>query len=334
MSDWLLIDGARRMLADTCTYEAVQEAEVNGWSDAVWNRLRESGFSDLSSIPLEDAIAILELAGEHAAPVPLAETALAGWLLGAGAPESVSVAPANELRLADGVVSGVAGRIPWGRRTEHVVAVIGADAIVLPLSAAARVEHRTNLAGEPRDDLLFDRAAPVDVRPAACELRERGALVRAAQMSGALGAMARLTIAYAGERRQFGRPIAAFQAVQQHLVAIAQDASLIATAVEAATRTAAQGPAMFEVAAAKLLASQAALRATRAAHQVHGAMGMTQEYRLHHFSRRLWAWRSEYGDEQYWARRVGRAVAASGAERLYPIITGGSTAIPNLEDAP
>ena len=50
---------------------------------------------------------------------------------------------------------------------------------------------------------------------------------------------------------------------------------------------------------------------------------MTQEYRLHHLSRRLWAWRNEYGDEQHWASRLGGAVAADGAE-LYPLLAGGS----------
>ncbi len=333
MTDWLLIDGVRRMLSDTCTYEAVQMAETDGWSDVVWDRLQAGGFSDLAAVPLEDATAILTLAGEHAAPVPLAEAALAGWLLGAGVPGRVSVAPAGDLRFADGVVSGVASRVPWGGAVEHVVAVIGADAIVLPVAAASQVEHRTNLAGEPRDELVFDRAGPLDVSPAACELRERGALTRAALMSGALSAMARLTVAYAGERRQFGRPIAAFQAVQQHLVAIAQDASLVAIAVETAARAATRGPAPFEIAAAKLLASQAALSASRAAHQVHGAMGMTREYRLHHFTRRLWAWRSEYGDEQHWARRLGGSVAAAGADWLYPAITGGSHVLSELESA-
>ena len=56
-------------------------------------------------------------------------------------------------------------------------------------------------------------------------------------------------------------------------------------------------------------------------------MGMTQEYRLHHFSRRLWAWRHEYGDEQHWASWLGGAVAAAGADSLYPAITSGSAVI-------
>jgi acyl-CoA dehydrogenase len=326
VTDWLLLDSARRILADTCTHEAVQEAEAVGWSDAVWTALERSGYGDLTSIDLEDALALLTLAGEYAAPVPLAEAALAGWLLGTTPPPSVSVAPRGDLRLANGAVSGTAQRVPWGRAVEHVVVVIDGQAVVLP-TCAARIEQQTNIAGEPRDLLVFEQAVAEDVRPVNCDLIERGALTRAAMMSGALTAMARLTIAYAADRRQFGRPIASFQAVQQHLVAIAQDASLVAIAAQAAAQAAKQGRATFEIAAAKLLASQAALTATRAAHQVHGAMGMTQEYRLHQFSRRLWAWRSEYADEQSWVRRIGRVVASAGADQLYPAITGGSAVI-------
>ena len=37
------------------------------------------------------------------------------------------------------------------------------------------------------------------------------------------------------------------------------------------------------------------------AHQVHGAMGFTYEHSLHHFTRRLWAWREEFGNESFWA---------------------------------
>ena len=62
------------------------------------------------------------------------------------------------------------------------------------------------------------------------------------------------------------------------------------------------GSGAVQTAVAKLLADQAATDATRHAHQAHGAMGMTCEYPLHHVSRRLWAWRSEYGDERTTSR--------------------------------
>lgn len=322
MSDWLLIDGARRLLADTCTYEAVQAAEADGWSSTVWDALTGAGYGSISELALGDALAVLTVAGEHAAPVPLAEAALAGWLLDEPLPGRSGVAVAGELRLRDGRLSGTV-RVPWGHAVERIVAVADGRAVVVAVASAARIERHTNIAGEPRDTLAFEDVAPEDVRPAACDLRERGALTRAALMAGALTAMARLTVAYASERRQFGRPIAAFQAVQQHLVVIAQEACLVGAAAEGASAMAGS----FEIAAAKAAASRAALTATQAAHQVHGAMGMTQEYPLHHFSRRLWAWRSEYGDEQYWAARLGGAVVAGSAENLYPTITGGSAAL-------
>ena len=150
-----------------------------------------------------------------------------------------------------------------------------------------------------------------------------GQLCLGHELVGAGRTMLDLARRHALERIQFGRPIASFQAVQQHLVAIAQEASLVGVAAEGAARV----PGSFEIAAAKVVASRAALTATRAAHQVHGAIGMTQEYRLHHFSRRLWAWRNEYGDEQHWAARLGSTVAAAGADNLYPAVTGGSAVI-------
>ena len=80
----------------------------------------------------------------------------------------------------------------------------------------------------------------------------------------------------------------------------------------------------FEIAAAKLLANRAAVTAGRAAHQVLGARGVTREHPLSLETRRLWSWRSEYGDERYWGKRLGTAAVRAGADRLYPAITAGS----------
>ena len=153
---------------------------------------------------------------------------------------------------------------------------------------------------------------------------------RVALMAGALERMSEITIEYTNERRQFGKAVATFQAVQEHLVHAAQDAAVVSMAATAMAGALARGDARFEIAAAKLLATRAATSATRAAHQAHGAMGMTREYPLHHFSRRLWSWRSEYGDERFWGATLGRAVAAAGADALYPVVTGGSTVLVDL----
>jgi acyl-CoA dehydrogenase len=56
-------------------------------------------------------------------------------------------------------------------------------------------------------------------------------------------------------------------------------------------------------------------------------MGMTREYPLHHLTRRLWSWRSEFGDERRGSRALGDVVVAAGADQLYPLITGGTSAL-------
>jgi acyl-CoA dehydrogenase len=79
------------------------------------------------------------------------------------------------------------------------------------------------------------------------------------------------------------------------------------------------------VAAAKSVAADAATIATAAAHQAHGAMGMTQEYPLHSLTRRLWAWTREYGTGAQSADELGAIVAASGPDSLWPTIASGGT---------
>jgi len=246
-----------------------------------------------------------------------AESALASWLVGEKV-EGATVAPEPLPELA-----GSARRVPFARDAERIVVVAG-GAVHVIAREDVRIEPGVNLADEPRDTVILDgvRAEPVH----ACDpdaLRLRGALTRARQMADALARVSEMSVAYAGERKQFGRPIARFQAVQQHLVTIAQHAALAGVAV--ARAEAREGA--FEIAAAKLLANRAALVAGRGAHQVHGARGTTRDHPLHEDTRRLWAWRAEYGDETYWRERLGAAVTAAGADRLYPAITGGSAVL-------
>ena len=77
----------------------------------------------------------------------------------------------------------------------------------------------------------------------------------------------------------------------------------------------------FEVATAKIRAGESAGLAASIGHQVHGAIGFTDEYRLHYLTRRLWSWRSEYGSESYWAQKIGKAVITGGADNLWADIT-------------
>ena len=153
---------------------------------------------------------------------------------------------------------------------------------------------------------------------------ERTALGRAALMAGAVSAVAATTLRYSGEREQFGRPIARFQAVQAHLVTIHQQAAVVASAIDGAVAAVELGRGSFEIACAKMLADRTAQLVTAAAHQTHGAIGMTKEYPLHYLTRRLWAWRDEAGGHHRRADRLGAALVACGRDALYPAVQSGS----------
>ena len=49
-------------------------------------------------------------------------------------------------------------------------------------------------------------------------------------------------------------------------------------------------------------------------------MGYTHEHTLHHFTRRVWAWRDEFGNESWWQQRLGRHLAVLGAGGLWDFL--------------
>lgn len=341
----LLTEVATGLFRDLCPPEAVTAAEETGWAGPLWDSLADAGFP-LVSVPedaggsggsIADACAVLRVAGRFAAPVPLAETGLlAAWALAAAGlalpagPATVAVGrPDDAVELTGGPgrwrVSGRLHRVPWARAAERVV-VLAPQRFVLSLTPPPSVERGHNLAGEPRDTVLLDDVAVPDDAVARAPdhvtseaLVLRGALARANLIAGALARVTELTVRYTGEREQFGRPIARFQAVQHHLVRIAEEAQ----AAGMAAAVAASEPGFFEVAAAKIVAGEAASAAAKAAHQAHGAIGMTREYELGQLTRRLWAWRDEFGGERHWSARLGGHVAGLGADGLWPRIATG-----------
>lgn len=238
--------------------------------------------------------------------------------LGGGVP--VPWAGRDQLCLDGFDVSGTVGRVPWARRASRVALALDGRVYFVGLEDT-EIRPGVNLAGEDRDTVVLDR---VQARAAdgldPDSLLLRGALVRVAMMAGALERLSAIALQHARDRIQFGRPIGSFQAVQEHLVTIAQQAALVGVAADAAIELGRP----FEIAAAKLLAGRAGVRAGRAAHQVLGARGVTLEHPLSLETRRLWAWRSEYGGDRYWADRLGTGALHAGADRLYPTITAGS----------
>jgi len=207
----LLGDTVTRLFTDLATKELIEAAEKGTWPDKLWRALEEGGLT-LPLVAEEsggaggtwlDAHVVVRASGRHTAPVPLAETIIAGWLLGRAGlavpfgPMTLAPVHADErLTLARSggavVVSGRATRVPWGRNAEHVVIVGELDGrltVALIARGAATIEDDRSLALEPRDTLIFRdaravAAAPADVAADAIYLY--GAMARAAQMAGSL----------------------------------------------------------------------------------------------------------------------------------------------------
>jgi acyl-CoA dehydrogenase len=344
----LLADTVTRLFSDLVTKELIESAERGVWPDKLWRALEEGGLT-LPLVPEAaggaggtwlDAHVVVRAAGRHTAPVPLAETIVASGLL-AGAGLDVPLGPLTlapvhggetlSLTRAGGGwrLRGAASRVPWGAAAGHVVVlgeVDGRAMVALVGRDAARVTTDRNLALEPRDTLTFDNAPVLAAAPAAPgagaqTITLHGALVRSAQMAGALESLLRQSVRYTTERRQFGRPIGSFQAIQHQLAVLAGHAAAAGIAAERAFAAADTGHAAFHVAVAKIRAGEAAGIAAGIAHQVHGAIGFTYEHSLHFATRRLWSWRAEFGGEGHWAGELGRRVTARGADALWPDLT-------------
>ena len=145
-------------------------------------------------------------------------------------------------------------------------------------------------------------------------------------MTGALEAILNLSVDYAGERVAFERKISKFQAVQHELAKLASEtaAAIAASGAAAASMGDAEtfdDRTFLEVASAKVRVGEAAREGAAIAHQVHGAIGFTEEYILHRFTRRLWSWQDDFGSESVWAAQIGAMICAGGPDQLWSTIT-------------
>lgn len=182
----------------------------------------------------------------------------------------------------------------------------------------AELDLTASIAGEERGSA---KLVDVPVQTIEGDVHALGALARTAQIAGAMDAALAMSVDYVNQRQQFGRALAKFQAVQQSLATFACEAAAANCAAIGVGQAMARGGAAYEIAAAKLRANRAAGTGAALAHQVHGAIGFTHEYALHPITRRLWAWRSEFGNDAYWAGILGPQVVARGADQFWADIT-------------
>ena len=310
-----LADQATRVLDDAADVATLRAVEDGGFPHAAWDAVQALGLGGAlvpedrggAGLGFLDVVPVIEALGRAGAPVPLAESIGAGALLAAAG----IAAPEGVLTFA---AAGAA--VPWGRHAAHVALVDGARVALYP-AAALRWAEATNTAREARDrPQVIGTPIAQGTLPNAWGAEAAlsvTALLRSAQIAGAMQAALALAVDHANTRKQFGRPIGRFQAVQQQLAVFAAEASAVSVAAAAAARAADRrgvAGAAFEIGCAKVTSGEAAAKGAAIAHQVLAAMGITEEHSLHHLTRRLWSWREEGGSERFWSARLGALVQA------------------------
>lgn len=301
------------------------ELGVSG-DEGGWDQIEEVGLADLLVAEdaggfggsWDDARVVFRLAGYHGLAQPLVEAALSRYVASrAGREGAGALAGSAEGTFAQGRFTGQLASIAGPHGARYLVAPFEGAALIIEL-ADVQMGEGAAISGEPRLCAQVEDAPALKVDD---DILALAAFARAAQIAGALDAALGRSVEYVNERQQFGRPLAKFQAVQQSLATFACEAAAANCAAIGAAQALDRGEASFEIAAAKLRANMAAGTGASIAHQVHGAIGFTEEYPLHHLTRRLWTWRSEMGGDAYWAKLLGERVLARGADQFWPDMT-------------
>ncbi|MDQ2140275.1 acyl-CoA dehydrogenase family protein [Alcaligenaceae bacterium B3P038] len=307
-------------VADNDGDSAHHDAAIEAALDAAWLACENAGFADAllpeaaggSGLTLDALFTTALAAGRHALPVPLIHTALIAPALHAAG----IMRPAGSIALApfaqrDGTHLHVRA-LPWGKTARWVVAQCADDTRLLDVSEA--VMTADSAYGSLQADLRWPQTAGIAV--AIDNVATLAATAYTGQIAGAMQRVLEMTVGYAEDRKQFGKSIGKFQAIQQQLSVMAEHVAAARIGAQMAFQSTTAQPDPLLAAVGKRAASAGAPVIAATAHAVHGAIGITAEYDLHRYTRLLHQWRHAAGSESYWDARIGRAALASSDRAL------------------
>ena len=275
MADREILEPFERMLAGTFTPDVIRAVDAGGDWKSVWAQVERSGFLDALVSEDEGGFGL--------------EWKTAGALFQALGQAAVPL-PVGETIVLRAYLKATGADCPEGP-------------LIVEAPARSLAAHRTpDTSGT---------SIPCSGNGITAQL----AFLYAAQIAGASSRLLDMSVAYANERVQFGKPVGRQQALQQQLAVMAEETVAVRLAVEAAIGDGA-APDLLKAASAKAIASRHAASIAATAHGVHGAIGISAEYELQLYTKRLQAWRLAYGAETHWDQELGRAVLSSQASAL------------------
>ena len=319
------------MLAAMCTTADIRAAWAsdNAMSRERWGRMAELGLTGLT-VPVAlgglgatevDVVAIFEETGYVALPEPVIAAAVVAHVLAEAAPaEAARRLPA--VAAGDSVVAlgfGADGYVNHATSADFVLVIID-DAMHVVDAADLNAVAQPSVDGARRLCRIEPPAGEPVARDAAAAARavDRATLFTAAQLVGLGRRCLDLSVAYARERHQFGRPIGSYQALKHRM---ADDWTALEFARPMVWRAAWSlthdlPDATLHVSAAKAATNDAASRAARTAVQVHGALGYTFACDVQLFLKRTLALTNEYGDTRHHRRRLAEVLRTRDIARV------------------
>ena len=222
-------------------------------------------------------------------------------------------------------MTGHVGRVVHGQSADLLVASAASDAgeslylvdlrddagvtrTPLEVLDLTRRQARIDLDAAP----AYLIAGPEDWPPSGSELAALTSVALAAEQVGMIEAMLEMTRTYAGQRHQFGRPLASFQVIKHRLADMLVDLERSRSAARYAAAMFDQDPASAGLAAAVAgaICTDAVIRAAHDTVQLHGGVGFTWEHPAHFYVRRA------LGDEAVFGSAGSTAPASRSSSGL------------------
>lgn len=293
---------------------------------------------------LHDLAEIAVAIGRYAARVPIVENAMAqsvhAKLVGSVLRKSTGVLcvgwteSLDQTATSDGwVINGELRAIPWVQECDHLLLIVGTPdepcaGMVIDRSQLTLLEPRIQGRGIPAAGVQLNRTAVraedvIRTDLGFSELRRnfvhRAATLNAAMLVGAAERACALTLEHVRNRQQFGSPLIRFQSVAHSLAGAIAERDLMTMAVQRALNAGGIGPI---AAAAAAVASRSAGHIAATCHQLHGAIGITQEYPLHGVTALLWFERERYMSQREAEYQVGCSIADATDNAAWEMIIG------------
>lgn len=277
---------------------------VGDSGDALWQALQELELTTVaidedcggSGGDLADLAVIVEELAARGPDTPIVEYNVGHWACSGAEDGPITVACVDQKDPSNPVA------VAWPQRASHLVLIndIDQQSMLVPLGTPTGSEQDSLDEQVSYLDLDLAGAMVLEIGPGTEDIVARLAILRSAALLGALREAYRLTRHYVCSREQFGRPLIQIPSVATAVSGIKVEVIQAATALERAL----EAPTLARAATARVIAAGSAGTVARAAHQLHGAMGITHEYPLHRSTRRLWAWRDRDLSESAWARML------------------------------